>query len=83
MGKGGCFNAAVIYEGNKFHLFYRASNNKFVLNTEKPEEKYKFVSSIGYAVSEDGINFERFDKPVLVGEIPQEAWGVEDPRITK
>ena len=81
--KEAVFNAAVIYEDNKFHLFYRASNNKFVLNTEKPEEKYKFVSSIGYAVSEDGINFERFDKPVLVGEIPQEAWGVEDPRITK
>jgi Domain of unknown function (DUF377). len=77
------FNAAVIYENNKFHLFYRASNNKFILNTEKPEENYKFVSSIGYAVSEDGINFKRFDQPVLKGETPQEAWGVEDPRITR
>ncbi|KAA5807955.1 glycoside hydrolase family 130 protein [Thermoanaerobacterium thermosaccharolyticum] len=77
------FNAASIYEDHKFHLFYRASNNGFVLNTEKPEEKHKFVSSIGYAVSSDGINFERFDKPIMVGETEQEEWGVEDPRITK
>ncbi|AAM23369.1 putative GH43/DUF377 family glycosyl hydrolase [Caldanaerobacter subterraneus subsp. tengcongensis MB4] len=77
------FNAAAIYEDGKVHLFYRASNNKFVLNIEKPQEENKFVSSIGYAVSEDGINFQRFDKPILVGETPQEAWGVEDPRITK
>jgi len=54
-----------------------------VLNTEKPEEENKFVSSIGYAVSEDGIYFQRLDKPVLAGKTPQEAWGVEDPRITK
>ena len=81
--KAAVFNAATIYEDGKVHLFYRASNNKFILDTEKPESKNKFVSSIGYAVSEDGIHFQRFDKPVLVGETPQEAWGVEDPRITK
>lgn len=81
--KQAVFNTAAIYENNKFHLFYRASNNGFVLNTEKPEEKFKFVSSIGYAVSNDGINFERFDEPLIIGETEQEEWGVEDPRITK
>ncbi|WP_026487091.1 glycoside hydrolase family 130 protein [Caldanaerobius polysaccharolyticus] len=77
------FNAAAIYEGGKFHLFYRASDNEFVLNTEKPEEMYKFVSSIGYAVSDDGVSFERLSEPIMVGETEQEGWGVEDPRITK
>ncbi|KPU26898.1 glycosidase [Caloranaerobacter sp. TR13] len=81
--KEAVFNCAVIYEDNKFHMFYRASNNKFILDSEKPEEENKFVSSIGYAVSDDGINFKRFDNPVFVGETEQEAWGVEDPRITK
>lgn len=81
--KSAVFNTAAIYIDNKFHLFYRASNNGFALNTKKPEEKYKFVSSIGYAVSSDGINFERFDDPLIIGETDQEEWGVEDPRITK
>jgi predicted GH43/DUF377 family glycosyl hydrolase len=79
----GVFNCAALYENGKFHLFYRASNNEFKLDTEKPEERYKFVSSIGYAVSDDGISFKRSDNPVLVGKTAQEAWGVEDPRITK
>jgi predicted GH43/DUF377 family glycosyl hydrolase len=77
------FNAGAIYENGLVHLFYRASNNRFKLNTEKPREEDKFVSSIGYAISKDGINFMRFDKPVLTGQGEQEAWGVEDPRITK
>lgn len=53
------------------------------LDTPRPEERYKFVSSIGYARSLDGIHFERYEKPVLVGMTEQEGWGVEDPRITK
>ncbi|MCK4260862.1 MAG: hypothetical protein KAX49_17930 [Halanaerobiales bacterium] len=81
--KEAVFNCAAMYEDNMFHLFYRASNNSFLLNTEKPEEEKKFISSIGYAVSEDGINFTRFEKPIFKGETEQEAWGVEDPRITK
>lgn len=77
------FNCAVLYEGGQFHLFYRASNNVFKLDTPQPEERYKFVSSIGYATSSDGLNFKRFDQPILTGTTAQEAWGVEDPRITK
>lgn len=77
------FNAAVVYANNKFHLFYRASDNDFELDTEIPEEKYKFVSSIGYASSDDGIHFERLPYPIIEGEGEQEGWGIEDPRITK
>jgi predicted GH43/DUF377 family glycosyl hydrolase len=77
------FNAGCFYENNLVHLFYRATNTGFVLNTEKPEEKYKFVSSIGHAISKDGINFERYDEPFMVGNTIQETWGMEDPRITK
>lgn len=77
------FNAGAICDNGLIHLFYRASNNGFNLETERPREEDKFVSSIGYAVSTDGIHFARFDRPVLTGVGDQEAWGVEDPRITK
>lgn len=77
------FNPAVLYETNKVHLFYRASNNSFKLDSEIPMEEHKFVSSIGYAVSHDGINFERIPYPIIEGVGKQESWGMEDPRITK
>lgn len=77
------FNCAAIYDKGFFHLFYRASDNDFKLDTPKPLEENKFTSSIGYAKSKDGINFERFSKPLITGKGKQEAWGVEDPRITK
>ena len=41
-----------------------------------------YVSRIGYAVSADGVHFNRLGQPILS---PQDEWetrGVEDPRIT-
>ncbi len=62
---------AIFYEG-KYHLFYRAVGGG---------EGWK--SSIGYAVSKDGENFQRYNKPLLTGENRFEKRGLEDPRITK
>lgn len=76
------FNTAVVQKENKIHLFYRASDRGFVLDTEKPLEKNKFVSTIGRAVSTDGINFIKFEEPAARGTNSQEAWGMEDPRIS-
>jgi len=77
------FNPGALYENGIFHLFYRGVNHPFNLTTEKPRRENKSVSSIGYAVSRDGVNFARFDKPVFTGAGRNEAWGVEDPRVTK
>lgn len=77
------FNTAAIYKDGLIHLLYRASNNVFGFDKEKPDQEKKFVSSIGYAVSEDGIVFNRMIEPVFRGEKIQEEWGVEDPRISK
>ncbi|MBY6275175.1 glycosidase [Symbiobacterium thermophilum] len=77
------FNAGAIYENGLFWLFYRASNNRFRLDSPTPRPEEKFVSSIGLAVSTDGIHFSRFDRPVFAPATEQEAWGVEDPRITR
>jgi predicted GH43/DUF377 family glycosyl hydrolase len=69
------FNAAAIHDGGKFHLLYRAVAH----NPGDPNR-----SCIGYASSADGIHFERLDEPVLASNtVPEEAQGVEDPRVTK
>jgi len=63
------FNCGVVYHNGLFHMLYRAQG-------------IDYVSRIGYAVSADGVHFNRLQQPVLS---PQEEWetrGVEDPRVT-
>jgi predicted GH43/DUF377 family glycosyl hydrolase len=43
----------------------------------------KYINNLGYAVSSDGINFNRLRDPILVNDIAQEARGPEDPRIVE
>lgn len=64
------FNAAVAHDNGLFHMLYRAQG-------------MDYVSSIGYAVSEDGFHWSRLDKPVLEPANRFETKGVEDPRITR
>jgi len=66
-----CFNCAAVYENGLFHLVYRAQGTA------------DYISRLGYAVSADGVRFSRLDRPVMVPENEDEAWGVEDPRITR
>lgn len=66
------YNPGAIYHNGKYHLFYRAVGSG---------ENWK--SSIGYAVSEDGENFQRFNEPLMTGIDGPERRGLEDPRITK
>ena len=81
---GAVFNCGMIYDNGLFHMIYRASDRDFAaLKEESPEESLKFTSAFGYAVSSDGVNFNRLRQPIFVGEGDQERWGVEDPRITK
>ncbi len=64
------FNCAVIQHNGLFHMLYRAQG-------------VHYLSSIGYAISVDGLNWSRLDKPVLTYGGPFETRGVEDPRITR
>ncbi|ADI14942.1 glycoside hydrolase family 130 protein [Truepera radiovictrix] len=63
------FNPAVIYHNGLFHMHYRAQG-------------HDYVSRIGYAVSEDGVNWNRLQRPVLCPSGDLDARGVEDPRVT-
>lgn len=64
------FNPSVIYTNGLFHMHYRAQGSDW-------------ISRIGYAVSEDGLHWNRLRRPVLEPEGKWESRGVEDPRITE
>ena len=64
------FNPSVIYHNGLFHMHYRAQG-------------LDWISRIGYAVSEDGINWNRMRQPVLGPQDESDARGVEDPRVTE
>jgi beta-1,2-mannobiose phosphorylase / 1,2-beta-oligomannan phosphorylase len=66
------YNPGAIFDGTIFHLFYRALG--------KGENGQ---SVIGHAISSDGENFERLEKPALIPTEPEEGKGLEDPRVTK
>jgi beta-1,2-mannobiose phosphorylase / 1,2-beta-oligomannan phosphorylase len=64
------FNPSVIVHNGLFHMHYRAQG-------------LDYVSSIGYAVSSDGVHWNRLQKPVLSPSSELDARGVEDPRVTR
>ncbi|HEX7001417.1 MAG TPA: glycosidase [Trueperaceae bacterium] len=64
------FNPSVVVHNGLFHMHYRAQG---------PD----YVSRIGYAVSTDGVTWNRLERPVLEPSAEFEARGVEDPRITE
>ncbi len=71
------FNGCPFKKDGKIHLLYRAESEK-----KKIEGKELRVSSIGHAVSEDGIHFNKREQLIK----PKKEWekfGCEDPRITK
>ena len=67
----GTFNPAVIERDGKIVMLYRAQNTQG-------------TSSIGYAVSDDGIHFTRAPEAVLAPEESYEkGGGTEDPRLVE
>jgi len=74
---GAVFNCAAVYKDGLFHLIYRATD----ITSDGGRGKY--INSLGYAVSSDGINFNRLERPILSNDVPQEARGPEDPRVVE
>ncbi|HAL17574.1 MAG TPA: glycosidase [Anaerolineaceae bacterium] len=64
------FNPSVIYHNGLFHMHYRAQG-------------LDWISRIGYAVSVDGIRWNRMRRPVLEPQDASDSRGVEDPRVTE
>ena len=64
------FNPAVIHYNGLFHMHYRAQG-------------LDWVSRVGYAVSEDGLQWNRMRRPVFEPVDGSDSRGVEDPRVTE
>ena len=58
-------------------MVYRATG------TSSNGQESEYINSLGYAVSSDGINFNRLEQPILSNDVEQELRGPEDPRIVK
>jgi len=64
------FNPAVTVHNGLYHMHYRAQGNDY-------------ISRIGYAVSADGLRWNRLAEPVLAPHQGRDDYrGVEDPRVT-
>jgi predicted GH43/DUF377 family glycosyl hydrolase len=67
----GTFNPGVVEKDGKIVMLYRAQDGKG-------------TSTLGYAVSDDGVTFSRSPGPVLGPEAPYEkGGGTEDPRLAQ
>ena len=64
------FNPAVIHHNGLFHMHYRAQG-------------LDWVSRIGYAVSADGLQWNRMRRPVLEPADGSDSRGIEDPRVVE
>jgi predicted GH43/DUF377 family glycosyl hydrolase len=69
------FNCGVIQYNGLVHMIYRATD----ITSNGKEGKY--VNNFGYAVSGDGVHFNRLEQPILINDVDQELRGPEDPRI--
>jgi beta-1,2-mannobiose phosphorylase / 1,2-beta-oligomannan phosphorylase len=64
------FNPSVIYHHGLFHMHYRAQG-------------LDWISRIGYAVSSDGLHWNRLREPVLSPVDGSDSRGLEDPRVVE
>jgi len=76
-GETAVFNCAAIYDNGLVHMIYRTTD--IAPNGKEGE----YINRLGYAVSKDGIHFNRLEQPILFNDVEQEARGPEDPRIVK
>jgi len=63
------FNPSVIHHNGLFHMHYRAQG-------------LDWISRIGYAVSADGVVWNRLRHPVIAPSDDLDDRGLEDPRVT-
>lgn len=71
------FNPSLIEKDGVIHVFYRAVSETKELNGVKAE-----FSSIGHAVSRDGIHFKNHHE-LITPDMDWDKFGCEDPRVTE
>lgn len=76
---GSLLNPGVVQTTDgKYHMLYRATNGV------RTQDKGSYISSIGHAISDDGISFTRHPDPLIKpDQVYELGLGCEDPRITE
>jgi predicted GH43/DUF377 family glycosyl hydrolase len=69
------YNCAAVGHRGLVHLVYRATD------IASGGQDGAYISNLGYAVSVDGLHFNRLEDPILCNDVEQERRGPEDPRI--
>ncbi|HSQ98187.1 MAG TPA: hypothetical protein VLL98_05760 [Rickettsiales bacterium] len=71
------FNPSVVFDNNKYHMLYRSMSN-----SQKRQGYNLELSSISYA---EGDRYDNFinNRQLIEPEFYWEAFGCEDPRVTK
>lgn len=64
------YNPSVIHHNGLFHMHYRAQG-------------LDWISRIGYALSTDGVHWNRLRQPVLEPHDGSDSRGLEDPRVVE
>ncbi|HSJ54306.1 MAG TPA: glycosidase, partial [Anaerolineae bacterium] len=64
------FNPGVLYHNGLFHMIYRAQG-------------LDWISRLGYAVSADGVHWNRLRRPILEPVDGSDSRGLEDPRLVE
>ena len=71
------FNGCPVRGDGQIHFLYRAVSTPQMISNTKMS-----ISSIGYALSDDGIHF-KYRRQFIKPEYDWERFGCEDPRVTK
>jgi predicted GH43/DUF377 family glycosyl hydrolase len=79
--RGACLNSAVLYEGGKWHLFYRAIDHDPAWRQGQPGGAYN--TSVGHATSDDGLVFQREPDPLIPFGFAGPHTEAQDCRIVK
>ena len=75
--KEAVFNGSVVFDGKQYHMLYRAQSSTQDVKGQKIE-----LSTIGHATSADRVTFSG-SKQLITPEYEWEAFGCEDPRVTR
>ena len=67
---GGAFAPAVVKTGDGYIMLYRAFSRKR-------------ISTFGLATSRNGLDWNRFEHPIMGPTDESERWGIEDPRLVE
>ncbi len=72
---GGCFSGTTIEHEGKLYAFYTGA-----MDREKTTNQPQNV-----AISEDGINFEKYKGNPIIATLPEgfECWDIRDPKVFK